>query len=173
MRDRTGFQFSIATLFWLVAAVAVPLGLSMNWTAVPSLLVCTTVAALLWIATRRRLAGAAFVIYVALLPLAFFVTVTNVNPSNPYVRQFNERLQRLALDAQLIGDSENRVTNVLGTPTSVWNYWNVTDGTTGKPEPGARFITTYNFAPYWYFPFSQFQVHCQGGVVQSIELYDD
>jgi hypothetical protein len=135
-------------------------------------LVCSAIAALLWLATRRRLAGAAFLAYASLLPLGFVMTIANVNPSNPHVRQYNERLERLSLEAQLIGDTEDRVIKALGSPTDVSTYWTSTDAATGEPAPGARLVTTYNYAPYWFFPFCVFQVHCRDGIVQSIELYD-
>jgi hypothetical protein len=64
-------------------------------------------------------------------------------------------------------------TIVLGNPTFADGGWDRWDTDTGEPTPDAEYGTTYNYAPYWFFPFSKFQVHCRDGIVQSIELYDD
>jgi hypothetical protein len=111
--------------------------------------------------------------YLAILPFVFGLTVMRINEFNPYVRAFNERLEKLAVDAKLVGDREERIQSVLGFPTSTYSGWNITDMETGQPTPNAKYNTTYNYAPYWFFPFAKFQVHCTGGIVQSIELYDD
>jgi hypothetical protein len=158
---------------WLVAAIGVPLGLSMSWTALSSLLMCSVMAAILWYLSRRRLAAVLLMGYAALLPVSFIATIPNVNPNNPYVRQYNERLERISMESRLVGAPEERVRIVLGNPTYIDSGWDRWDTKTGEPTPEAEFGTTYNYAPYWFFPFAKFQVHCRDGVVQGIELYDD
>jgi hypothetical protein len=161
MPDKMRFRFSVGSLFWVVTAIATPLGLSMSWSAVSSLLVCCAVMTILWMATRRQIVGAFVLIYIALLPVAFFGTIRNVHPGNPYVRRYNERLEKIAIDARLVGGPEAQVRLVLGEPTYIdsgWDRW-VTE--TGEPTPDAKFGTTYNYAPYWFFPFAKFQVHCR------------
>ena len=46
-------------------------------------------------------------IYIVLLPLVFGMTIINVNPSNRYLRQYNERLERIATEAGLVGMPKN------------------------------------------------------------------
>jgi hypothetical protein len=172
MPEHMRFRYSTTTLFWVVAAIAVPLGLSMSWTPFSSLLICSAVALVLWCWTRRRTAGACLLTYVALLPFAFIATFIVINPSHPYVRRYNERLERLATESRLIDSAEERVQIVLGNPTFIDRGWDRRDSETGDPVPGAEFRTTYNYAPYPSFPFAVFQVHCRDGIVQGIELYD-
>ena len=105
MFDTKGMQYSIASLLWLVAAIAVPLGLSMSWTPFSSLLLCSGVALILWCWTRKRTAGICLLAYVALLPLAFIGTIMVINPNHPYVRRYNERLERISMESRLVGDS--------------------------------------------------------------------
>jgi len=153
--------------------VSAPLGLASAWTGVSTLLICSLAAGALWFITRQRIIGIALLTYLTALPVVFGVTVVRVNDRNPYVRAYNERLEKLAVDASLVGGSEERVQAVLGSPTSTYQGWNITDMETGQPTPEAEYVTTYNYAPYWFFPFAKFQVHCWRGVVRSIELYDD
>jgi hypothetical protein len=158
---------------WLVAAIGVPLGLSVRWTVLSSLLMCSVMAAILWYLTRRRLAAVLLMSYAALLPVSFIVTIPKVNPNNPYVRQYNERLESISIESRLVGAPEKRVGIVLGNPTFIDSGWDRWDSETGEPTPEAEFVTTYNYAPYWFLPFSKFQVHCRDGIVKGIELYDD
>jgi hypothetical protein len=169
----SGLRYSLRSLFWLVVAVAAPLGLSSAWTAVSTLLICSIAAVALWFITRQRIIGIALLTYLIALPVVFGVTAVGVNDRNPYVRAYNEHLEKLAVDANLVGDNEERVQSVLGSATSTYEGWNITDMETGQPTPEAEYITTYNYAPYWFCPLAKFQVHCRRGVVHSIELYDD
>jgi hypothetical protein len=79
----------------------------------------------------------------------------------PYVTWFNGECQRLADNAKLIGRPERDIQSVLGAPSYVWDY----DDPTGARK-------TYNNAPAG-IPFSKFQVHCRGGIVVSVEQFDD
>ena len=101
------------------------------------------------------------------------MTIINVNPSNPYLRQYNERLERIATEAGLVGSTEERVRIQLGKPTFSHSSWHKTVTKTGEPTSDAEYGTTFNYAPYWFFPFSKFQVHYRGGIVRGNELYDD
>ena len=73
----------------------------------------------------------------------------------PYSTWFNKRCQRLADKAGLVGRPEADVTKIMGPPT--YTYLN----------------TTYNYAPIWWLPTAKFQVHCEDGVVISVEQFDD
>lgn len=166
-------RFSLGTLFWLVTAIALPLGLSTVWTGVSAFMICGAGALALWVTTRRRIFGIAAFVYLFAWPVVFVLTISRAGPENAYVREFNERLERIAIDARLVGDNEERVETVLGPATGIYRWWNSTYMDSGKPTPGAEFWTTYNYAPYWFCSCSVFQVHCRDGKVQSIELYDD
>lgn len=90
----------------------------------------------------------------------------------PYTRWFNQRLQLKAENAQLVGSPAHRVTAVLGSPDSIMEFWQVVSAD-GRPAPGAEFVTTYEYYPYAWLPFSKFQVHTTGGVVRSLEMFDE
>jgi len=123
--------------------------------------------------TRRRGFLITIVAYAVSLVFVWAFVIVDVANQGPYVRRYNERLEKVAIDAGLVGDSEDRVEAVLGPPTYVYGGWGSYDAETGEPTPGARYTTTYNYAPYPSFPMAKFQVHCRDGIVQSIELYDD
>ena len=90
----------------------------------------------------------------------------------PYTRWFNHRLKAQAEQAHLVGVPADRVAAVLGSPDNVMEFWEVirADGT---PAPGAKFVTTYEYYPYPWLPFSKFQVHTIEGVVRGLEMFDD
>ena len=100
--------------------------------------------------------------------LSFYDAATH----GPYARAFNQRCQRLADRAGLVGSPESDVVKVLGKPTSVWRYWSATD-LAGRPVAGADFIATYNYAPCPFAPCGMFQVHCRSGIVEATEQLDD
>ena len=62
---------------------------------------------------------------------------------------------------------------MLGNQAFSHSSWNKTVTKTGEPTSDAEYGTTYNYAPYWFFPDLKFEVHCRGGSVRGIELYDD
>ena len=90
----------------------------------------------------------------------------------PYTTWFNQHLQRKAIEAGLVGAPEKRVRAVLGAPDNVRQFWEVIEAS-GQPARGAQFITTYEYYPYPVLPISKFQVHCAGGVVRGLEMFDD
>lgn len=90
----------------------------------------------------------------------------------PYTSWLNHRLKARAEQAQLVGAPADRVAAVLGSPDNVMEFWEVI-GANGKPAPGAKFVTTYEYYPYPWLPFSKFQVHTTDGVVRSLEMFDD
>ena len=95
---------------------------------------------------------------VLLIAVPFLVWLDN-RTRGPYVTWYNQRLQRLADEAHLVGRPESDVVPTLGPPSFVWD-----------DEGGAR--RTYNYAPAG-VPFSKFQVHCRDHVVASLEQFDD
>jgi hypothetical protein len=172
MSNYNRYQFSLASLLIAFGMLALPLGLS-NWHGDHSFFICTWLALFLWVTTRRKIFAFALIVYVIAFPIGAIITIQNANPTNPYVRGFNEPLEQLAIDAKLVGSSEGRVEAVLGPATSSYSGWNAIVTSTGKPAPNALYGTTYNYAPFPALPCSQFQVHCRDGKVMSIELYDD
>ncbi len=90
----------------------------------------------------------------------------------PMTTEFNHRMRDRSLGAHLVGSPQDRVHLVLGEPDSVRQYWDVI-GANGVPPPGARFVTTFEYFPFGTVPFSVFQVHCTGGVVRGLEMFDD
>ena len=90
----------------------------------------------------------------------------------PYTTWFNHHLRAKAEQSHLVGASVNRVVAVLGSPDNIMEFWERT-GADGRPAPGAEFVTTYEYYPYPWLPFSKFQVHTTRGVVRSLEMFDD
>ena len=90
----------------------------------------------------------------------------------PATTAFNHRMRALSLEARLVGSAEQRVAAVLGTPDYVRQFWEVM-GADGVPPPGSEYVTTYEYYPYPNVPVAKFQVHCVGGAVRSIEMFDD
>lgn len=78
----------------------------------------------------------------------------------PYATWYNRKCQRLADDARLVGRPEEDIIGILGPPTFFY-------GAKGSREQ------TYNYAPFSMFPAGKFQVHCQDGIVVSVEQLDD
>ena len=81
----------------------------------------------------------------------------------PYAIWFNRDCQRRADEAGLIGRPEKDVVTVLEPPTFTYEY---------DDAPGTK-TRTYNYATCSYVLTSKFQVHCQEGVVVSLEQFDD
>ena len=90
----------------------------------------------------------------------------------PYTSWFNHRLKARAEQAHLVGDSENRVVEVLGAPDNIMEFWDRLDAD-GRPADHPEFVRTYEYYPYPWLPFSKFQVHTTGGVVSNLEMFDD
>lgn len=51
-------------------------------------------------------------------------------------------------------------------------FWQILDRD-GSTAPVAEFVTTYEYFPYPFLPFSKFQVHCTRGIVSTLERFDD
>jgi hypothetical protein len=122
--------------------------------------------------TVRRLMAVVAVVAVIMGVLVPILKGIDAANHGPYATAFNQRCQKLADRAGLVGSPESDVVQVLGEPTSVWRYWSVRN-LTGSPAAGAYLITTYNYAPCSFVPLGIFQVHCIGGAVKSIEQLDD
>ncbi|WKZ57708.1 MAG: hypothetical protein QY326_03315 [Bdellovibrionota bacterium] len=106
------------------------------------------------------------------LVVLFLATAYETAHLGPYTTWFNENLEKKSKQAALVGDSVARVVPVLGSPSNVRQFWEVI-GADGKPAPGAHFVTTYEYFPYPWIPFSKFQVHTSEGIVRGIEKFDD
>jgi hypothetical protein len=79
----------------------------------------------------------------------------------PYSTWFNNRCQRLADQAKLVGRPEGDVVKVLGPPA----YFYPGDDDNHR---------TYNYVVPFSMPrTSKFQVHCHDGVVTGVEQFDD
>jgi hypothetical protein len=79
----------------------------------------------------------------------------------PYTTWYNNKCLRLAQNAQLVGRPETEISAVLGPPSYVWDYGDVS---------GRR--KTYNYDPLG-LATGIFQVHCRDGVVKGLEQFDD
>lgn len=123
--------------------------------------------------TRNRAFGVAWPIYAATLLGVWIYTVYDVVTIGPYTRWYNQSRNDLALQTQLVGRPESDVEKILGPASDISRSWTTTDIDTGLPVAGSRFVTTFNFAPLFFFPVSKFQVHCEHGTVQSLEMFDD
>lgn len=55
---------------------------------------------------------------------------------------------------------------------NVMQFWQILDRD-GSTAPVAEFVTTYEYFPYPFLPFSKFQVHCTRGIVSTLERFDD
>jgi hypothetical protein len=101
-----------------------------------------------------------------------FVSGWEAAEHGPYTRWFNHRLKVQSEQAHLVGRPADRVIATLGTPDNIMEFWEVI-GADGRPAPGAEFVTTYEYYPYPWLPFSKFQVHTTGGIVRGLEMFDD
>jgi hypothetical protein len=100
------------------------------------------------------------------------VAFREASAHGPTTTAFNHRMRTLSLEGRLVGSGEQRVAAVLGTPDYVRHFWEVI-GADGVPPLGSEYLTTYEYYPYPNVPVAKFQVHCVGGVVRSIEMFDD
>lgn len=166
-------QFTVKGLCGLVGLAAVVFAATKFWGVCVGFSVSLLIAAGCVCYAREtwfRIAAAASAI---LLILGIALPLLDVIHHGPYVTWYNKRCQTIATTAGLVGKPEEEVVRVLGEPTSVYEYWDAVDFDSGEPEPGAEETTTFNFAPYSFFPFAKFQVHCRKGKVRSLELFDD
>jgi hypothetical protein len=130
--------------------------------------------------TVRRLMKPVGVAIAATL-MVVFLWVIDALYHGPYATVFNQRCQRLADRARLVGRSEREVVKILGAPTSVWRWQSPAEirprlpwpGPYSVPTYGDYTVTTYNYAPCPYTGFGLFQVHCTGGIVRDTEQLDD
>lgn len=90
----------------------------------------------------------------------------------PYTSWFNNRMLAKAERAHLVGSSVDRVQDVLGPADNIMRFRDASD-VDGRSAGHARFVTTYEYYPYPWLPFSKFQVHTTEGVVRSLERFDD
>ena len=67
--------------------------------------------------------GVAALCYIAALVLLFSVVVIDVTAHGPYVRWYNQRLEKKAIDARLIGSDERLIETTLGPASFVYSYW--------------------------------------------------
>ena len=104
--------------------------------------------------------------------IAFGLVIWECASLGPYTSWFNNRLLSEAESAQLVGASQELVEKVLGKADNVRQFWEVL-GPDKLPAPGAKFVTTFEYFPYPFLPFSKFQVHCVDGSVRTLERFDD
>ena len=90
------------------------------------------------------------------VPTYLFFDVLSLGP---YTRWYNHDLWRRAHVENLIGRPANEVVPILGRATDVWNM-------------GGDAVT-YNYHPLPGIPCRKFQVHCHGGIVTGVEMFDD
>lgn len=166
-------QFRLTDVLLAFTLVAGVLGLAHSVGLFVALLLGVVASLFAYAWTKR-----AYWIMIAVLQVASILAigcfqVFQVSSESLYVKSYNFRLDALAKDAKLVGADEDVVEKVLGTPTSVSKEWDRTRMDTGEPTPDAKFTTTYNYAPYPWFPYAKFQVHCEKGKVVSTEMFDD
>lgn len=110
-------------------------------------------------------------VVVGLLLLVFAASWESAH-LGPYTSWYNNRLLAKAERAHLVGSSVDRVQEVLGPADNIMRFRDASD-VDGGPAGQARFVTTYEYYPYPWLPFSKFQVHTTEGVVRSLERFDD
>ena len=79
----------------------------------------------------------------------------------PYTRWYNRHKLEQAQAAGLVGQPESAIIPALGQPTDIW-----------RSSRGAESIITYNYAPCFFAPYGQFQVHVRNGHVSRLEQLD-
>ena len=104
--------------------------------------------------------------------IAFGLMIWECASLGPYTSWFNNRLLSRAESAHLVGASQDLVEKALGKPDNVMQFWEVL-GPDKSSAPGAKFVTTFEYFPYPFLPFSKFQVHCVDGLVRTLERFDD
>ena len=111
--------------------------------------------------TVRRLMAVVAVVAVIMALLIPVVKAIDAATHGPYATWFNAACQR-ADEAGLVGRPEADVVSVMGPPTFTYEY-----------ESGGGWTRTYNYAPSGLLPTAKFQIHCQKGIVISVEQFDD
>jgi hypothetical protein len=79
----------------------------------------------------------------------------------PYTTNYNQKCQKLADEAKLLGRPEADIIAILGPPTDIWDY----------EGDGKRM--TYDYNPVPFIDAGIFQVHCKNGIVTGLEQFDD
>jgi hypothetical protein len=167
-------RYRLSTLLQLIAAIAIPLGLLRIWSASRTLAILILIATGLALVTRKRKWVIVSVVYGAILPIAWIYMIVELSDeTGPYVRWYNQRMNQIAMSHHLVGRPESDVEVVLGVASTIYRSWSITRMNTGLPTPDAEFITTFNYAPFPELPMKKFQVHCEGGKVRTLEMFDD
>ena len=167
-------RYRLSTLLQLIAAIAIPLGLLRIWSVSRTLAVLILITTGLALVTRQRKWVIVSVVYGAILPITWtYMIVELCGETGPYVRWYNQRMYQIATSHGLVGRPDSDVETVLGPASVIYRYWNTTRMDTGLPTPDAEFITTFNYAPFPELPMKKFQVHCEGGKVRTLEMFDD
>lgn len=151
---------SLGTVFFVASAIAILLILTGLLGLNRGIIGSIALTCVAYFISRRRCVKAILLFEVVLLACLWAVTLVDLRITGPYVRWYNENKLRLATDAKLVGDRQDKVETVLGKADVI---------STSIYSPGV----TYFYAPYPHFPAAAVQVHCRDGKVQSIELYDD
>ena len=114
--------------------------------------------------------GVVFLVFSCFLPVGACIEVSSVGP---YTTWFNQRKMARAKAAGLVGQPEANVEAVLGRPNNDYTH----AAYILSPDGGTRVVgdplRTFDYYPYPFVPFSKFQVHCHGGVVTGLEMFDD
>jgi hypothetical protein len=103
-------------------------------------------------------------------PVAAFLEAAALGP---YTAWYNQR--KLAEATLLIGGPSARVEAVLGRASNAYTFpaAHIVDHTGKVVRVVGRPGQTFEYYPYPFLPMSKFQVHCHGGIVSSLEMYDD
>jgi hypothetical protein len=112
--------------------------------------------------TMRRLMAVVAIAAVIMAVLIPVLKAIDAATRGPYATWFNAACQRRADEAGLVGRPETDVVLVMGPPTFTYEY-----------ESVGGWTRTYNYAPSGLLPSAKFQVHCQKGMVMSVEQFDD
>jgi hypothetical protein len=112
--------------------------------------------------TVRRLMAVVAAVAVIMAVLFPVLKAIDAATHGPYAIWFNGACQRRADEAGLVGRPEKDVISVMGPPTFTYEY-----------ESVGVWTRTYNYAPSGLLPTAKFQVHCQKGIVRSVEQFDD
>jgi hypothetical protein len=165
-------KFGILTLFAAQAGTAALLS-CYHWLGVraaTTIVVFATAAVVTFMCGYPRRIG---IVVLSALALIVFGGGSDATLHGPYARWYNSRLLKMATNARLVGRSESEIERVLGKSTYVSRTWSKWRMATGMPAKGAKFITTFGYAPFPLLPSGVFQVHCCAGTVASLEVLDD
>ena len=104
--------------------------------------------------------------------LTLFIIFLDLEHLGPYTTWYNEKLENKAQKANLVGRPIDDVKLVLGEPDHIVRFWSYVE-IPGIEELRSASFATLEYYPSPFLPFSKFQVHTTGGIVHSLEKFDD